>query len=101
MYDVAAAVRFVQGWHSPSIPRAVFASALDVVVLALEGVVGKGHEDAHDGDAVIFCHIGYFRRHESRQSVSVARNTNGPSDGSCQRETLACLLAFVDQRRTP
>jgi len=81
IYNVVVAVRLVQGWLSSSISRAVFTSALDVVVLVLEGVVGKRHGDVHGGDVVIFCYIRYLCHRESRRSVSLARNTNGPSDG--------------------
>lgn len=80
IYNIVAAVRLVQRWHSPSISRAIFTSALDVVVLVLE-VVGKRHGDVHSGNVVIFCYIRYLCHRESRRSVSLARNTNGPSDG--------------------
>jgi len=40
MHNVVAAVQFVRGWHPPSIPPAVFASASDAV--ALDVVIEKG-----------------------------------------------------------
>ena len=47
------------------------ASASNAVALVLEGVIGRRHADAHDGDVVIF------------------------RDGNCQQETLLRPLAFV------
>ena len=32
---------------------------------------------------------------QQSRSVFIAWDTNGPSDGNCQRETLLCLLAFA------
>jgi len=52
---VVAAAQFFQGWPSPSIPRP--SSASDAVALVLEGVIGKRHGNAHDGDVVIFSYI--------------------------------------------